>query len=225
MSFRTVMAAAVAALAAAAPASDRADPQRAPRVMRASLYYVAMEGDYPPGRDGAFRDRAGRVLYRASASYVAAAAVEGAALTADGRVLVFDPSAPGEGWRWSRTGFGVDALGCGLVPHRSAAVPPEIPLGSILYIPETVGLPTAEGRAHDGVWFATDRGVGIDGDRIDLFMHLGRSSMAAAEAFGLDYLRPLHVRVVGRVRGCPSAHRRRRVRARPAAAAPRNAFH
>ena len=61
------------------------------------------------------------------------------------------------------------------------------------------------GRRHDGVWFATDRGVGIDGDRIDLFMRQGRASMASGEAFGLEYLRPLHVRILTRIHGCPPA--------------------
>lgn len=171
--------------------------------MRSSLYYVALERDYPTGRDGLFRDAAGRVLYRASHEYLAAAAIEGSAKTASGAILVFDPANPRDGWRWSRTPYGLDALGCPLMPYRTVAVPPRIPLGTVLYIPETVGLRTADGARHDGVWYATDRGVGIDGDRIDLFMRQGRASMATGEAFGLEYLRPLHVRILTRIHGCP----------------------
>lgn len=195
-----------AILGPASSAGDRA----ANRVMRSSLYYVALEGDYRPGRDAEFRDGAGRVLYRASRDYVAAASLEGAARTAAGATLVFDPANPRAGWRWSPAPYGLDALGCPLSPYRTAAVPPRIRLGTALYIPETVGLPMPDGSRHDGVWYATDRGVGIDGDRIDLFMRLGRASMDGGEAFGLEYLRPLHVRIIGRVHGCPTRPRGRR---------------
>jgi 3D (Asp-Asp-Asp) domain-containing protein len=174
--------------------------------MRSSLYYVAVERDYPSGGDGLFRDAEGRVLYRASRAYLAAASIEGSAKTAAGATLVFDPANPRDGWRWSRTPYGLDALGCPLVPYRTVAVPPRIPLGTTLYIPETVGLRLPDGTRHDGVWYATDRGVGIDGDRIDLFMHQGRASMATGEAFGLEYLRPLHVRILARIAGCPPIH-------------------
>lgn len=177
------------------------------RVMRSSLYYVALERDYPQGRDGLFRDDEGRVLYRASRAYLAAAQVEGSAKTAGGATLVFDPANPREGWRWSGTPYGLDALGCPLVPYRTVAVPHGIPLGTVLYIPETVGLKLPDGARHDGVWYATDRGVGIEGDRIDLFMQKGKASMAAGEAFGLEYLKPLHVRFLARTVECPPAQR------------------
>jgi 3D (Asp-Asp-Asp) domain-containing protein len=170
--------------------------------LRVSLYYVADESDYPSSGGDAFRDARGQPLYHASSQFVAAAAIEGAARTAAGRLLVFDPEHPGQGWAWSKAPFGVDALDCPLIPYRTAAVPPWIPLGARLYIPETVGLPLPDGRRHDGYWYATDRGVGIDGDRIDLFMRFGKASMRAGERFGLDYLKPVHARIVGRLHGC-----------------------
>jgi 3D (Asp-Asp-Asp) domain-containing protein len=187
------------ALAAAAPATlAPANDER----LRVSLYYVAVEPDYPASSRDAFRDARGRALYRASTEFVAAAAIEGAARTAAGRLLVFDPEHPGQGWGWSANPFGVDALDCPLIPYRTAAVPRWIPLGARLYIPETVGLPLPDGRRHDGYWYATDRGVGIEGDRIDLFMRFGKTSMRAGEQFGLEYLKPVHVRIIGRVQGC-----------------------
>ncbi len=173
--------------------------------LRVSLYYVAVEGDYPASGGDAFRDARGHPLYHASPEFVAAAAIEGAARTAAGRLLVFDPEDPGQGWAWSRAPFGVDALDCPLIPYRSAAVPPWIPLGARLYIPETVGLPLPNGRRHDGYWYATDRGVGIDGDRIDLFMRFGKASMRSGERFGLEYLKPVHARIFGRLQGCPTS--------------------
>jgi 3D (Asp-Asp-Asp) domain-containing protein len=193
----------IAAVAALAP------PARTPTAkavtLRASLYYVASEDDYPVGSDAAFRDAEGRPLYRASSAFIAAARIEGSAVTRSGAALSFDPENPQAGWEWSRSPYGVDAKGCALVPFRSAAVPPWMPLGLRLYIPETRGLLMPDGRRHDGYWYAADRGRGITGDRIDLFMNVGTASMRDGEQFGLEYLRPLHVRIVGRARGCPTA--------------------
>jgi 3D (Asp-Asp-Asp) domain-containing protein len=186
-----------AAPATLAPASD--EP------FRVSLYYVAMEDDYPLTGDGAFRDAHGRALYRASRAFVAAASIEGSARTTGGRSLMYDPEHPGQGWAWSPEPYGVDAVDCPLIPYRTAAVPSWIPLGARLYIPETVGLPLPDGRRHDGFWYATDRGIGIEGDRIDLFMRFGKASMSGGERFGLDYLKPVHVRMTGRLHGCPKA--------------------
>jgi 3D (Asp-Asp-Asp) domain-containing protein len=172
-------------------------------LVRVSLYYVAVEDDYPRGRQAAFRDRDGRVLYRASQAFVTAAAIEGSARTADGATLSFEPEKPAQGWKWSDAPYGEDALGCPLVPFRTVAAPSWLPLGARLYIPETVGLPLPGGGRHDGYWYATDRGVGIEGDRIDLFMQVGQASLRGGERFGLEYLKPVRVRVVGRVNGCP----------------------
>lgn len=194
---------AVLGAAVALGPSHARTPHEAPAVMRVSLYYVAVEGDYPAGRDGVFRDARGRALYRSSKAFLEAASIEGSARTAGGLSLAFDPENPGHGWAATAQPFGLDALGCPLAPYRTVAAPPWMPLGTRLYIPETVGLPLPNGGRHDGYWYATDRGVGIEGDRIDLFMRLGEASMRAGERFGLDYLKPVHVRVVGRVHGCP----------------------
>lgn len=192
------------AAAAIAPSQART-PLQSGATLRASLYYVAVEGDYPAGRDGVFRDARGGVLHRGSRAFLTAAAIEGSARTARGMSLTFDPENPARGWSTTAEPYGLDALGCPLAPYRTVAAPRWMPLGTRLYIPETVGLPLPDGRRHDGYWYATDRGVGIEGDRIDLFMRLGKASMQAGEQFGLDYLKPLHVRVVGRVHGCPTA--------------------
>ena len=187
---------------------------------RVSLYYVAVEEDYPAGRDSGFRDAGGRLLYPASPDFVAAAAVEGAARTEAGASLVFDPANPDRGWSWSDAPYGIDALGCPLIPFRSAAAPPWIPLGTRLFIAETVGLPLPDGGRHDGIWYATDRGVGITGDRIDLFMRLGETSMRQGEQFGLDYLKPVRVRLLGPLGGCPEADEPDTAALTPPSAAP-----
>jgi 3D (Asp-Asp-Asp) domain-containing protein len=71
------------------------------------------------------------------------------------------------------------ALGCGvrnipLVPYRTIAVDPDvIPLESVIFVPELRGIRFEyEGRSltHDGYLFAGDRGGGIRGRHIDVFM-------------------------------------------------------
>lgn len=198
----------VVAAATIAPSRART-PLESGAVLRASLYYVAVEADYPPGRDGVFRDARGDVLYRGSSAFLEGASIEGSARTAHGASLSFDPENPANGWSATTEPFGLDAIGCPLVPYRTVAAPTWMPLGTRLYIPETVGLPLPDGRRHDGYWYATDRGVGIEGDRIDLFMRLGKASMRSGERFGLDYLKPIHVRVVGQLHGCPNGALRR----------------
>lgn len=62
-----------------------------------------------------------------------------------------------------------------LVPFRSIAVDPTVvPLGTSLFIPDargvTVTLPNGESVAHDGYFFAADRGGAIKGNHIDVFI-------------------------------------------------------
>jgi len=44
-----------------------------------------------------------------------------------------------------------------------------IPMGALLFIPELVGLPLADGSPHDGCFVAEDKGIKIKGHRIDVF--------------------------------------------------------
>lgn len=61
-----------------------------------------------------------------------------------------------------------------MVPYRTVAVDTGlIPLGTALYIPAARGtevtLPSGRKVRHDGYFFASDRGVGIRGNHIDVF--------------------------------------------------------
>jgi 3D (Asp-Asp-Asp) domain-containing protein len=85
---------------------------------------------------------------------------------------------------------------------RTAAVDGvDIKRHSVLFIKETVGLPMPDGSVHDGYWFATDVGGGINRGRIDLFTGRGRSSMLPMLHLNLA---TLTVAKVGEFAGCPN---------------------
>lgn len=193
--------AALAAILMAASSVGSADTYS----LRASLYYSAVQGDYPSGKTAKFRNAGGKVLATGSREFLKAASIEGTAELANGTVLNFDRIVGGEvRWRRVNTRYGLDARGCALVPFRSAAVDPKVvPLGSRLLIAETRGIRIPGGGIHDGIWIATDTGQSIGGRRIDLFTGRGKGSMTVVERVGIDYLAPLHVKVVDYDSNCP----------------------
>jgi 3D (Asp-Asp-Asp) domain-containing protein len=96
-----------------------------------------------------------------------------------------------------------DALGCTVVPMRTAAVDGvTVHKGDLIYIKETVGLPMPDGRLHDGYWYASDSGGGIHKGRIDLFTGQGAGSMGPLRGLNLA---TLTVARVGAFAGCPKA--------------------
>ncbi len=99
-------------------------------------------------------------------------------------------------------GVGVrDSMGCRAVPMRTLAVDPRVvPKGSVVFIPETVGLTLPDGEMHDGLWYASDVGGAIKGDRIDLYTGVGRASMKPLMPLNL---KALAVTPVSTFEGCP----------------------
>lgn len=98
---------------------------------------------------------------------------------------------------------GKDSLGCKVVPMRTVAIDPKvIPKGSVVYIPETVGLPVPGGGVHDGMWYASDTGGAIRGAVIDLFTGFGSYSMQPLMKKGLN-LKTLSAHRIGEFKGCP----------------------
>lgn len=66
--------------------------------------------------------------------------------------------------------YGRGARGTAITPMRSVAVDStEIPLGTMLYIPEFQGLRRPNGTAHDGCFVAEDRGLKVVGKHVDIF--------------------------------------------------------
>ncbi len=98
---------------------------------------------------------------------------------------------------------GRDSMGCRVVPMRTLAVDPSVvPRGTVVFIKETVGLPMPGGGVHDGLWYASDIGGSIKGDRIDLFTGAGASSARSLVGHGLN-LAHMTVTRVSNFSGCP----------------------
>jgi 3D (Asp-Asp-Asp) domain-containing protein len=75
----------------------------------------------------------------------------------------------------TRASYGQGTDGYRLVPYRTIAVDrTQIPLGSVIYIPEARGkaitLPSGDHVVHDGFFFAADVGSNIQGNHIDVFI-------------------------------------------------------
>ena len=100
---------------------------------------------------------------------------------------------------------GKDSLGCKVVAMRTVAIDPKIiPKGSVVYIPETVGLPVPGVGVHDGMWYASDTGGAIRGAMIDLYTGFGSYSMQPLMKKGLN-LKTLSAHRIGEFKGCPPA--------------------
>jgi 3D (Asp-Asp-Asp) domain-containing protein len=98
---------------------------------------------------------------------------------------------------------GLDSLGCAVSPMRTLAVDPKvIPKHSIVFIEETVGMIMPNGKPHDGLWYASDVGGAIKGQKVDLFTGAGKASMAQFMDRRLN-LAKLSARTVGTFKGCP----------------------
>ncbi len=120
-------------------------------------------------------------------------------------------SANGQGLRLKATLYHIgargvgsrDSLGCTVSPMRTLAVDPTfIPRRTVVFIEETVGMTMPDGSKHDGLWYASDTGGAIKGQRIDLFTGQGSGSMGQFLKRGLN-LSVLSARKVGTFSGCP----------------------
>ena len=67
-------------------------------------------------------------------------------------------------------GIGITASGRTARPHHTIAAPPDIPIGTKVYIPELVKFCAQRGITIDGIFTVEDRGGGIKGDKIDVYM-------------------------------------------------------
>ena len=95
----------------------------------------------------------------------------------------------------------LDSLGCKVVAMRTVAIDKQlIPRRTVLFIKETVGLPMPDGSKHDGMWYASDVGGAIKGERIDLYTGRGARSMSPLMNLNLAKLTAMKV---GEFKGCP----------------------
>lgn len=100
-----------------------------------------------------------------------------------------------------------DSLGCRVVPMRTLAIDPRVvPKRSIVFIKETVGMELPGGGVHDGIWYASDTGGAIKGQRADLYSGTGASSMKAFFARGINK-GAVTAKTIGVFEGCPQEKR------------------
>src|SRR5262249_28605868 len=70
----------------------------------------------------------------------------------------------------ARFPHGRGATGGPIAPLRPVAVGTTvIPLGTPIYVPELVGLPSPDGSPRDGCFIAEDRGLKVVGRHLDIF--------------------------------------------------------
>jgi uncharacterized protein YabE (DUF348 family) len=66
--------------------------------------------------------------------------------------------------------YGITSSGRAVKAHHTIAAPPDIPIGTKVYIPELVKFWAKHGVSIDGIFTVEDRGGGIKGNKIDIFM-------------------------------------------------------
>ena len=187
--------------------SDKDSTSPTTLTLRATLYTIALESDFPSKRDSAFVSLTGKVLHKASKEFIADARVQGSGRLKDGRIVMYagedEEGAPR--WKISPHRYAIGASGCRLVPFHSISVDTRvIPLFTKLVIPKTKGMKLPDGTIHDGVWYALDTGGAIKRDRVDLFVGAGKAALEIMRGHEIYHLTKLEVTLLGRVPACPS---------------------
>ncbi|MBS1985839.1 MAG: hypothetical protein JST16_16895 [Bdellovibrionales bacterium] len=166
---------------------------------RNTWYCLALESDYPSSpKDQRLLDRQDKVLATVHEGFRKDLRIEGSGKLLDGRVLNFAELRGNEHrYRTTTNPFGDGVGTCALVPFHTIAVDPQrIPLGSVVRIPETVGMKLPDGSVHNGLWKAEDIGSAIKNDRIDLFVGAGERNGRYLEAYGIKNMQALTVELV-----------------------------
>jgi 3D (Asp-Asp-Asp) domain-containing protein len=192
---------------ASAPNPDRDLNSPTTLKLRATLYTIALESDFPRLLDSAFVSLTGKVLHRASKEFVTDAEVQGSGELKDGRIVMYAGTDANGAPRWklSTHPYAIGASGCPLLPFRSISVDKRvIPLFTKLFIPETKGMELPDGTIHDGVWYALDTGSAIKRDRVDLFVGAGKAPLGVMKRQGIYHLTKLKATLLGRAADCPS---------------------
>jgi 3D (Asp-Asp-Asp) domain-containing protein len=187
--------------------SDKGSTSPATLTLRATLYTIALESDFPSKRDSAFVSLTGKVLHKAAKEFIADARIQGSGKFKDGRIVMFtgDDEEGAPRWKISPHRYAIGASGCRLVPFHSISVDERvIPLRTKLVIPKTKGMKLPDGSIHDGIWYALDTGGAIKRDRVDLFVGAGKAALEVMRRRGIYHLTELEVNLAGRVPGCPS---------------------
>jgi len=166
---------------------------------RPTFYRTVDESQFTGAKTVAVRDTEGNEITKVSEQFKKHLDIEGSGRLADGRVINFHSKAKdGIRYRVVDVKYGLGVRNYQLVPYRSIAVDPtKILIGSVVFIPQAVGIPLPDGTFHDGYFFAHDIGGAIKKDRIDLYVGFESDTDNAFTQSGkLANLQPLDLYVV-----------------------------
>ena len=127
-------------------------------------------------RTEALRTREGHIIARVGARFREQLDTQGSSRLRDGRVVSVESTVDGSS-RFlvvEHAPFGVGAPGYKLMPYRTVSVDPtRIALGTVLFIPELIGVRLPNGEFHDGFCFAHDTHEGA-ADTMGIFTGFDR---------------------------------------------------
>lgn len=151
-------------------------------------YFLREESEFEgQAKDTDVLTPSGTVLARVNHDYKRLLNIEGSGLLMDGRVVT-NAGTRGGIIRYVESsihGYGITASGCAAIPFKTIAVDPRlIPLGTVVHIQETEGMPLPDGSHHNGNWVAMDTGSAIQGHRIDLYIG-SRRLASTLNSFGI----------------------------------------
>jgi 3D (Asp-Asp-Asp) domain-containing protein len=144
-----------------------------------TYYYTPRETDYPAkSKTAKILDKSGKVIARVSPEFMESLKIEGSGVLKDGRVIGFAGIKDDvRHYYIIPDNVSRGTHGCVLEPFHILAVDPKvIPLGTIIRIPETIGMPLPNGKKHDGIWRAEDVGSAIKGKHVDLYVGGGANA-------------------------------------------------
>jgi len=143
---------------------------------KASFYYVVLEKDFPSSPlSSMILDCNGRIIARVHPDFKKKADIEGTALLRDGRTINYACRKNNDiRYQVVKNAFyGLGVENYKLIPYRTVAVDPRnILIGSVVFVPQAVGMPLGNGTFHDGYFLAHDVGLNIKGRSIDFFVGL-----------------------------------------------------
>jgi 3D (Asp-Asp-Asp) domain-containing protein len=165
--------------------------------LRNTHYYTLFESDYNDPVSAPILNPSGAKIATVSPRFKKDLLMEGSGKLKDGRVLNYATSVGGiHRYVVSPNAWGNGVGKCALVPFHTVAVDRRIvPLGSIVYIDETKGMPLPDGTLHDGVWRAEDIGSAIQNDRVDLYIGK-RGWNTTLSRYKIKHLQALTVRIL-----------------------------
>ena len=141
---------------------------------KSSFYYAVQEKNFPDSPLSAkMLDMKDNTIVLVHPDFKRKADLEGTARLFDGRILNY-VSHKKDGIRYQvieGANYGLGVENYKLIPYRTIAVDPyHILIGSVVFIPQAVGIPLSNCIYHDGYFLAHDIGKVIKGKRIDFFV-------------------------------------------------------